>query len=62
MKKIAIVILAVFATSAFAMGPGQRGGEKMVAHHFQNFREKMVAHHFFSPNQSLLCRGPSGCW
>ena len=32
MKKIAIVILAVFATSAFAMGPGQRGGEKMVEH------------------------------
>jgi len=32
MKKIAIVILAVFATSAFAMGPGHRGGEKMVEH------------------------------
>ena len=32
MKKIAIVILAVFATSAFAIGPGQRGGEKMVEH------------------------------
>ncbi|WP_287963308.1 hypothetical protein [Alcanivorax sp.] len=32
MKKIAIVVLAIFATSAFAMGPGHRGGEKMVEH------------------------------
>ncbi|MCG8392699.1 MAG: hypothetical protein MI745_06420 [Pseudomonadales bacterium] len=32
MKKLAIVILAVVSTSAFAMGPGHKGGERMAEH------------------------------
>lgn len=30
MKKLAIVALAIFTTSAFAYGPGHKGGEHMV--------------------------------
>ncbi|MEE2604315.1 hypothetical protein SAMN04515663_101566 [Alcanivorax sp. DSM 26293] len=30
MKKLAIVALAIFTTSAFAYGPGHKGGEQMV--------------------------------
>ena len=33
MKKLAIVILAVVSTSAFAMGPGHKGGERMARAH-----------------------------
>ena len=30
MKKLAIIALAIFTTSAFAYGPGHKGGEHMV--------------------------------
>ena len=30
MKKLAIVVLAIFTTTAFAFGPGHKGGERMV--------------------------------
>ena len=30
MKKLAIVALAIFTTSAFAYGPGHKGGEHMA--------------------------------
>jgi len=32
MKKLAIVALAIFTTSAFAYDPGHKGGEHMVEH------------------------------
>lgn len=34
MKKVAVILLAVFSTAAFAYGPGHghKGGERMVEH------------------------------
>ena len=32
MKKIAIILLTIFTTTAFAYGPGHKGGERMLEH------------------------------